>query len=513
MQDFWGDPLTAAGAQSADGKATYVQLNLAGNQGEARANESIAAVREIVSRTPRHRPGVHVYVTGATALIADQHNAGDKSLKIGHRAHAAGHLASACSSSTAPSVTVVLVLVMVILEVAAARGVVAALGHYDLIGLSTFSVNLLTMLGSRRAPTTRSSSSGRYHEARNAGEDRADRLLHDVPRHRPRHPRLGPDDRRRDVCLHFTRLPVFPDRWVFRWRSACTVAVLASLTMAPAIAGDRRPVRALRAQTSCAHAWLATGRHGRGPLAGADPGRGLRAGAGRAGRAARLQDQLQRPQVHAAQAFPAMQGFAVADRHFSQARMNPELLMVQTDHDLRNSADMLIIERIAKNVFHTPGIARVQTITRPLGTPIDHTSIPYQMGMQGVGQQMTRTTCRPRWTDMLVMANQMGTMITTMETMIAILIASSPASRITSLSRRNPMVTEVNELRDHIANFDDFFRPIRSYFYWEKHCFDIPRAGRCGRCSTPLTGSTRSATPSATWCRRWTNSTRSCRRC
>ena len=26
----------------------------------------------------------------------------------------------------------------------------------------------------------------------------------------------------------------------------------------------------------------------------------------------------------------------------------------------------------------------------------------------------------------------------------------------------------------HIANFDDFFRPIRSYFYWEKHCFDIP---------------------------------------
>jgi putative drug exporter of the RND superfamily len=32
----------------------------------------------------------------------------------------------------------------------------------------------------------------------------------------------------------------------------------------------------------------------------------------------------------------------------------------------------------------------------------------------------------------------------------------------------------VNELRDHISDFDDFFRPIRSYFYWEKHCYDIP---------------------------------------
>src|SRR6201999_703141 len=36
------------------------------------------------------------------------------------------------------------------------------------------------------------------------------------------------------------------------------------------------------------------------------------------------------------------------------------------------------------------------------------------------------------------------------------------------------MVAITDELRDHIADFDDFWRPIRSYFYWEKHCFDIP---------------------------------------
>jgi len=29
-------------------------------------------------------------------------------------------------------------------------------------------------------------------------------------------------------------------------------------------------------------------------------------------------------------------------------------------------------------------------------------------------------------------------------------------------------------LRDNISNFDDFFRPIRNYLYWEPHCFDIP---------------------------------------
>ena len=31
-----------------------------------------------------------------------------------------------------------------------------------------------------------------------------------------------------------------------------------------------------------------------------------------------------------------------------------------------------------------------------------------------------------------------------------------------------------NELRQKISDFDDFFRPLRTYFYWEKHCYDIP---------------------------------------
>ena len=53
IQDFWGDPLTASGAQSADGKAAYVQVYLAGNQGESLANESVR--RSATSSTTRRR--------------------------------------------------------------------------------------------------------------------------------------------------------------------------------------------------------------------------------------------------------------------------------------------------------------------------------------------------------------------------------------------------------------------------------------------------------------------------
>ena len=50
VMDLWGKPITAAGAQSVDGKATYVLLRLAGDIGQIQANQSVNAVRDLVAR-------------------------------------------------------------------------------------------------------------------------------------------------------------------------------------------------------------------------------------------------------------------------------------------------------------------------------------------------------------------------------------------------------------------------------------------------------------------------------
>lgn len=63
IQNVWGNPLTAAAAQSVDDKATYVQLDLAGQRGDTLANESLEAVRHVVDVTPPP-PGVKAYVIG-----------------------------------------------------------------------------------------------------------------------------------------------------------------------------------------------------------------------------------------------------------------------------------------------------------------------------------------------------------------------------------------------------------------------------------------------------------------
>lgn len=87
------------------------------------------------------------------------------------------------------------------------------------------------------------------------------------------------------------------------------------------------------------------------------------------------------------QSIPANVGYAAA-AHFPGQRMQmPEILLVETDHDLRNPTDMLVINKLAKAVLAVPGIATVQTVTRPEGVPLQHTTIPWIISM-GQASQM-----------------------------------------------------------------------------------------------------------------------------
>ncbi|MGZ6962193.1 MAG: MMPL family transporter, partial [Ilumatobacteraceae bacterium] len=411
VQDFWGDPLTAAGSQSADGKSAYVQLYLRGNQGETIANESVAAVRNIVSSaTPP--PGLKAYVTGPAALTNDQHHAGDKSIKL-------ITMITICviflmllfvyRSIT----TVLIVLVTMFIELAAARGIVSTLGYYNIIGLSTFAVNLLTTLAIAAATDYGIFLIGRYQEARTNGEDRETAFY--TMYHGTAHVILGSGltIAGATFCLHFTRLPYFQTLGV-PLAIGILVATIAALTMAPAIMtiltrfGLLDPKRALRTR-----GWRKIGAavvRWPGPILVSTIALALVGLLALPGYVPSYNDREFLPND-----IPANLGYAAADRHFPQARMNPEMLLVETNHDVRNSADMLVVDRIAKNVFHIPGIGRVQTITRPLGTPIEHTSIPFQISMQGTTQQMNQDYMQARMADMLTQAAEMDKTIATME--------------------------------------------------------------------------------------------------
>jgi putative drug exporter of the RND superfamily len=469
VQDFWGDSLTAAGSQSTDGKAAYVQVFLAGNQGSAQANEGVGSIRNIVEHT-QPPPGVKAYVTGAAPLISDQFDVGSKgTAKV--TAITIGVIAVMLFFVYRSILTTLLVLFTVLIEMSAARGIVAFLGNAGVIGLSTYATNLLTLLVIAAGTDYAIFVVGRYQEARGAGEDR-ETAFYTMFRGTA-HIVLGSGLTVAGAvfCLSFTRLPYFQSLGIPA-ALGILVALFASLTLGPAVLtmgaflGIFDPKRAMRTR-----GWRRIGTaivRWPAPVLAAACALAL---VGLLALPGYKTSYDARPYMPASA--PANVGYTVAERHFSRARLEPELLMVETDHDMRDPADMLILDRVAKAVFHVPGVAQVQTITRPLGTPIDHSSLAFVVSNQSAAQQQNLTYQQDRANDLLRQAGELAKTIDILKQQY-VLQQQLAASTHSEAQSFHDTIDTIRDLRDKIANFDDFFRPLRAYFYWDKHCFDIP---------------------------------------
>ena len=469
IQDFWGDRLTAAGAQSADAKGAYVMLNLAGNQGTTLANESVDAVRKVIERN-HPPPGVQAYVTGPAALSDDMHIIGNASLaKI--TLFTLGAIAIMLLLVYRSIVTTLIQLFMTGIALACSRGVIAVLAYHDAFGLTTFAANILTMLAIAAGTDYGIFLVGRYQEARAAGEDRETAYYTTFRSVAPVVLGSGLTIAGATYCLSFARLPWFNTMGA-PVAIGMLVVVLAGLTLGPAVifVGSKFGLFE-RKRAARGRLWR---RVGTAVVRWPAPILAVSAAIVLAGMVA-LPSYITsyNDRYYLPTSAPSNLGYQAADRHFSQARMNPDMLMVEADHDMRNPADMLVLDKVAKNVIRTVGIAMIQDITRPLGIPIQHSSIPFQNSIQSQTTMQNMAFLKDRIGDILKLADQLQVNIDVTERQYAI---TQDLSKAADDSARNTAETSAitDELRDHLADFDDFWRPVRTYFYWEKHCYDIP---------------------------------------
>src|ERR1700741_5055423 len=469
INNFWGDPLTAAGSQSTDAKSAYVQLNLRGDQGSTEANNSVAAVQRIVDSVPAP-PGIKAYVTGPGPLAADRRGYGDKGVqKI--------TLVTLLVIATMLLLvyrsigTTLVMLVTLGIELQAAKGFIAVLANWNLIGLSTFAVNLLVALAIAASTDYIIFWVGRYQEGRSRGLDREAAYYNMFSGTAHVIVGSGLTVAGAMAGLSFCRLPYFQTLGV-----PCSIGLLvvlaASLTLGPALVavvsrfGWLDPKRAHRERgwrriATAVVRWPA-------PVLAATTAIALVGLLALPAYTTNYNDRYYIPGYT-----PANVGYHASDRHFPQARMEPELLMVEADHDMRNPAGMIVLDKIAKNVFHIPGIARVQDITRPLGTPIVHGSVPFQISMQTANEVENLQYLHGAISNLTKVSDQLQVTINITEQLADL------THRLTGVThdldgQTHQIKADSNDLRDHIADFDDFWRPLRSYFYWEKHCADIP---------------------------------------
>nr|WP_313777204.1 MMPL family transporter [Mycobacterium sp.] len=469
IQDFWSDTLTAAGAQSADGKASYVMLNLAGEQGQTLANEGVEAVRKVIEET-KAPPGVQAYVAGPAALTNDMHVIGNASLgKI--TLYTLIAIAAMLLVVYRSIKTTLVQLFLTFVGLLTARGVVAWLVMRDLFGLTTFAGNIMTMLAIAAATDYGIFIFGRYREDRGMGLDREDAYYATFRSVAPVIVGSGLTIAGAMYCLSFSRLPYFKTMGA-PVAIGMVVVVASAVTLGPALLflgskvgwyESKRPPKSRfwRRVGIAVVRWPA-------PILVASLFVVTIGIVAIPGYKAAYNDRYFLPDDAKVNI-----GFAAADRHFSQARMNPDILMVESEHDMRNPADMLVLNAVARNVMHSNGIAMVQSITRPLGIPIQHSSIPFMTSVQGQTSNMNLPFQRQQLDDQLKTIDETNTSINILERQYQLSLQQTKLT-VDSAAKSRELLAVTEELRDNIANFDDQFRPMRNYFYWEPHCFDIP---------------------------------------
>ncbi len=469
VMNLWGQGTTAAGVQSSDGQAAYTLVRVAGDQGSTVSDESIRAVRELVAEVQPPN-GVKVYVSGSAPLSTDMLQVGNQSMI--RLMYVTIAIITVMLLIVYRSVaTALLTLLVVMVELSCGRGVVAFLAYHKLIGISVFASNILVSLILGAGTDYAIFLIGRYQEARHAGEDRETAYYSAVKG--VSHVILGSGlaIAGATFCLQFTRLNYFNTMGI-PCAAATLVAVAASLTFGPAVLalGSRFGVFEPKVKAS-AGIWRKVG-----TVTVRWPGRILVVSS-----VVVLIGSITLPsyrpnyndRIYIADDVPANQGYAAADRHFPVSKLNSDMLMIESDHDMRNSTDMIALDKVAREVFHTPGVAMIQSVTRPLGTPLEHSSFTYTMGTMGtkINELVPfLTDLTDRFTDMADITDRMATLMRQQQALTG---QQAGAAHITVKGAQELKDVTVS-MRDTLANFDDQFRPLRNYFYWEPHCADIP---------------------------------------
>ena len=469
VMDTWGKPITAAGAQSLDGRAAYVLMRLAGDIGQMQANESVAAVRQIVADSDPPA-GLTVFVSGAAPLAADTVATANSSLNN-------------ITIATILLIIVMLLLVYrsfvtmlvplfgVLILMLAAKGVIAALGHFGYIQLSSFAVNMVVSLTLGAGTDYGIFLMGRYHEARLNGETREQAYY--TAYRGVSHVIVGSGLTIAGAafCLSFARLNYFNTMGP-AVAISMLLTIAGALTIGPAILsigslfGLFDPKRRVRSRLYR--------RIGTSVVRWPKPILTASAALVAAGAVfvptyqVSYDDRTYQPHDS-----PANLGFAAADRHFPKSKLFSEMLMVESDHDMRNSADFISLDRVAKALIRLPGVAMVQSITRPMGRPLEHASLPYLFTAQGSGNGQQLPFTLEQNANTAKQAELMGHSVEVLENTIALTQKLSDEMHATVLTMEQ-MQALTQTMDEQLSNLDDFMRPLRSYFYWEPHCFDIP---------------------------------------
>ncbi|MGW9262759.1 MMPL/RND family transporter [Gordonia terrae] len=475
--DLWSNPDLAPAAQSSDGHVAYVLVNLAGNMGTALAMESTQSARDtIAASTPP--PGIDVHVTGPSAVVNDEMVAINDSIIL---------LVSVCALLVGAVlllvyrsvVTAMVPLLGVGLALAVARATISFLAENEVIKVSIFAAALSAVIVLGAGTNYGIFLVGRYQEARRKGRDREDAYYDALAGVQHIVVASALTVAGAMACLAATRLAMFSTSGL-----PCTIAILitlaAALTLGPAVLAVATRLGFVEPRASASpRRWRRIG-----TTVARWPGPVLAAALAVLA-VMILPLAMYAPSYNERRAQPADSpanvGFAAAERHLPPNIMAPSVLIVESDHDMRNSADLIALAQMTDAVASIDGVNAVQGITRPLGQTLDQGTLTSQAGYIGNRFGQMTSLLRDRITDLDAIGATVDRLDTAIDGVDAALRqgaagAGSLSDATTQLQQTSDStLAKVDELSAGIA-------PMRGLVR------SIPQCGDVAACRTALTG-------------------------
>lgn len=387
---------------SADGKAVTLMTVLHGDNGTTEATQATNAVRDIAASLDKPA-GLEVKFSGPVATTSDQLQAVEHSMAVITGASVI-LISIALLFAYRRTFTVAFALLILGFSLGLARPVVGLLGAGGILEMSMFTAALMTALVIGAGTDYAVFIVGRFHEARRRGLSLTDAIGDAIGGISPVIIASGLTIAAACMAMLFTEVGIF--------RTAgppiavgILVSLVVSLTLGPAllaILGGRGRLDRRNTASTSERRWRRLGtRVVRHPL----PAFFLSIAVMLPLVAVAFTHQTNFDEFSAQPAdSESNQGYQLASKHFPNNELLPEYIIVRSDHDMRNTADLAALELIAQSVAHVDGVTVVRSITRPDGTPLPAASLGYQAGVVADGLTEASSRIAASRPDLLLLA-------------------------------------------------------------------------------------------------------------
>lgn len=180
-------------------------------------------------------------------------------------------------------------------------------------------------------------------------------------------------------------------------------------------------------------------------------------------------------------------GSTLAADHFGDDRLQPLSVVLRTDHDLRNPAGLLGIDRVTRRLIELPAATRVQSAAWPGGLPWPQATVAHQISELNRRLQSEGLSTMPLTGSILGLPTSVDELSSTIDQFGAELNTGSAGLSATR-SSLTALRSSLDRIEGSLSELSGYADPLRRFVAGNPNCATDPVCSSTQRVIEPLDG-------------------------